>query len=63
VFASAALDHHAPRAHGLPPQLRERDVEIEQVVGVEDDALRVAFAVANPELVDELARLAGPYWA
>jgi hypothetical protein len=49
----ALLHHLLPRADRRPPQLREDDVEIQQVVGVEDDALRVALAVAHAQLVDE----------
>ena len=50
----AALDHLQPGADRGAPELREGDVEIEQVVGVEDDPLRVALAVADAQLVDEL---------
>ena len=37
-----------------PPQLGHRVVEVGQVVGVEDDPLRVALAVADAQLVDEV---------
>src|SRR5262249_50731151 len=36
-----------------PPQLGHRDVEVREVVGVEDDPLRIALAVAHPQSVDE----------
>src|SRR2546429_466185 len=44
----------AQAAAGDPPQLGEGDVEVEQVVGVEDDALRIALAVAHAQLVYEV---------
>jgi hypothetical protein len=49
----AALGHLLPRPDRLSPQLREGDVEIEQVVRVEDDPLRVALPVAHPQRVLE----------
>ena len=49
----AALDHLLPGPHRCAPQLGERDIEVQQVVGVENDALRVALSVADAQLVDE----------
>src|SRR5262249_8489465 len=46
------LDHRLVSAE-LPPELGHRQVEVGQVVGVEDDALRVAFVVANAQAVPE----------
>ena len=37
-----------------PPQLGDGVVEVGQVVGVEHDPLRIAFAVADAQLVDEV---------
>src|ERR1700726_436829 len=49
----APLDHLLPGPHGLAPQLGERDVAVEEVVRVEDDALRVALAVAHAQRIHE----------
>src|SRR5271165_3308872 len=55
----STLDHLHPRPDAGPPQLGEGDVEIHQVVGVEDDPLRVALAIADAQLMDE-GRRQGP---
>jgi hypothetical protein len=47
------FEHLLPRPHGRPPQLREGDIELQQVVRVEDDALGIALAVADAKLMDE----------
>src|SRR5437899_1340241 len=49
----ALRDHLLPRSDRGPPELREGDVEVEQVVRVEHDSLRVALAVADAKLVNE----------
>ena len=41
-----------PQADRLAPELREGGVDVEQVVGVEDDPLGIALAVADAQLVD-----------
>jgi hypothetical protein len=48
-----ALDHRAPRPERLAPQLGQADVEVGDVVGVEDDPLRIALAEAHAKLVLE----------
>ena len=55
----AALDHRVPAAdRARAPQLGDRVVEVGQVVRVEDDPLRVALAVADAQLVDEVGHRA-----
>ena len=49
----AAVDHLRVATGALAPELGEGDVEVEQVVRVEDDALRVALAVAHAQAVHE----------
>src|SRR4029079_3674375 len=51
-----ALDHLTPAADRLAPELGDRDVEVVEVVAVEDDALRVAFVVADPQRMPEGAQ-------
>ena len=47
-----AVGHHPRVAAGrLAPELGQRDVEVGEVVGVEDDALGVALAVADAQSV------------
>ena len=46
------VDHRLVAAE-LPPELGHRQVEVGQVVGVEDDALRVALVVADPQAMPE----------
>jgi len=41
------LHHLLPGPDSGPPELRERDVEVQQVVRVEDDALGITLAVAD----------------
>ncbi len=48
-----ARNHVLPRSDGGSPQLGERDVEVDEVIGVEDDVLRVALGVAHAQLVYE----------
>ena len=56
----AALDHRLPAAdRARAPQLGDGVVEVGQVVRVEDDPLRVALAVADAQLVDEVGHRAG----
>ena len=52
----SALDHLLPRPDSRTPQLCEGHVEVEQVVRVEHDPLRVALAIAHAELVYERGR-------
>jgi hypothetical protein len=49
----AAGLHRLVAAERLPPQLRDAHVEVGEVVGVEDDSLRVALLVADPKAVAE----------
>src|ERR1700733_15370781 len=51
----AALEHRLIAPVRGAPQLGHADVEVGQIVRVEDDALNVALAVANPYGVDERA--------
>ena len=45
--------HHRLIPAELAPELAHRDVEVGQIVGVEDDALRIALVVADAEAVPE----------
>ena len=47
------LEQLVVAAEGLTPQLRDDHVEVSDVVGVEDNALRVALGIADPQGMSE----------
>ena len=47
------VHHLAERDHHVPPELGHGDVEVREVVGVEDDPLKVALGPANPHPVSK----------
>ena len=49
----AALEHRPVATGGGPPELGHGDVEVREVVGVEDDLLRVALGVSDPQRMGE----------